>query len=414
MSSDSSASDSSSSDSSTSDSSDSDGSDSSDSKSSENFDCNANLYVNKDILNVYWNAGEYDASSNVNALVNVRYELADPHDSSIDADSGLLTFGDDGERVTVTVTCVDHPDCSRSFDVNIIKVIFQKSDGSSLDDPARVGITANNHDRTQHWRALVIPLEAVTLVNLNGDDGAHVVVSNQQINTEGDTYISFDIVGQIASDGPDYQYDAWVEADIDDADGATEPAIQYVKVVIPSAIGDRDTQWGPQAFDGDNAILTATTSPRAFPDPPRGMVELVTLYGPVLKIPVVDQFGGDIGDIYYGAIIEEQMIDDEGNPGAIVNINRSLLSDSSYGDPVKYEARHYAPDGSRWWPVDSDEANGWTTSNIKEDMPSTVSEPNKVRVYVDGYELKPSPAIQNRLTTTIAPNVVEITWPEIE
>src|SRR5262249_49684297 len=62
----------------------------------------------------------------------------------------------------------------------VLKVTFQKSDGSALPDPFRVGISAaqldgTTHDRTQHLRALVEPHAEAANVNIVG---VGVAVSN--------------------------------------------------------------------------------------------------------------------------------------------------------------------------------------------------------------------------------------------
>jgi len=282
--------------------------------------------------------------------------------------------------------CIYSPvTASGSTFVTSVTVAITKADGSQLPSPLRVGITANNHDRKQHLKAVVLPASAAANVTISVSGS--LTKSNQQIS--GGT-ITFDVVGNTKSTN---RGDASITA--------THPVglvvTKTVSVVVPSAIATpHDTTGGGLIID--NRVLDTTTSPGVAVPP--GQVKLKTEYMHYLTIVVKDQFGDLLGDLYEGANVSETI------GGVTVPINRTLSSSSTYTDPTGILV---GLDDPPTVAAGSPAALAWPTDPQLQIPPGGGSSLENLPVQIDGFLL--NPAIVNRLVTWSPPFTVDITWP---
>jgi hypothetical protein len=281
-------------------------------------------------------------------------------------------------------------------DLQALRITFQKSDGTSLPSPFRVGISATTlggvvHNRTQQVRVVVEPSSQAANVT--------VQVSNKlqlsNLNTSGGV-ITFGVVGVTKSDDPG---DASIQVKRSGNTLSTAP----VSIVVPAKVATpHDTQGGGVIIE--NRVLDASTSP-AIIGLPSGQVQLSTIYVRILSITVRDQFDALIGDIYPGAEVSEL------SGGSYHSINQSLTTSSTYSDPVGVSL------ASSVVAAGSSAANSWPTQAKIPAPAGCFPDTQNIAVRVDGFNL--NPAIANRMveicgngsSTTSPPVSLTITWP---
>jgi hypothetical protein len=156
-------------------------------------------------------------------------------------------------------------------------------------------------------------------------------------------------------------------------------------------------------------------------------VLLATVYAQWLSVPVVDQFGAPVGDLYAGSPIIE-----DGWAG----INQTLRADSTYLDPVGViianettDVVQSIPDGytdmdgnGQWSPGDiltndynennmydgaTPRVAQWPTAAPTPLVPKT--ETQDIAVEVDVFPLKPG--VVKRTSTANPPDTITIVWP---
>jgi hypothetical protein len=284
----------------------------------------------------------------------------------------------------------------------VIRVTFQKADGTGLPSPLRLGITATAldgvtvHDRTQHLRLLVEPSNYVSSITIT--PSSKVQVSN--ISASG-SFKTFDAVGLTKSSSKG-------DSNIKAKHNGKTLATLSVSVVVPAKVATPHDTAGGGPFIA-NMVLDATTSP-AIIGLGTGQVRLATYYARYLTITVKDQFnpGDPVGDIYPDAEVSELATD-----GSYHSINQPLTASSTYSDPVG------ALVGSHDVAAGSPAAISWPTQP-RVSFPAGSPCPSSLQnllVKVDGFSL--SPSVSNRtvticgdgVSTTSPPVTITITWP---
>jgi len=146
--------------------------------------------------------------------------------------------------------------------VTAVSVDFQKSDGTALPNPFRVGIskvTLGNsdilpvrHDRTQYLRVSVTPKTEASIISITASgSGGQVTISN--VSGDNSTgFVKFDIVGARQSHN---QGDVTLTA----KDSGTPIANAAVSVIVPHNVSSSHDTTGTQTIA--NMALNDTTSP---------------------------------------------------------------------------------------------------------------------------------------------------------
>ncbi len=270
---------------------------------------------------------------------------------------------------------------SGSQSVKVVSISLSMSDGQ------RIGITANGHDRTQHFSATVCPADEAGNVFISS--GPHLQLSNER--NQGNGVISFDLVGTDKSNGPG---DTYVEADYWTGGSVKKTAT----VIIPADVGKPHPTFDSVVTPA-NLVCNATSSPSYFPNPPSSPQNtfLETAWIKNLTIQVVDQFTNPCGDLYDGSIITE-------NGGTLIN---KTLSGSSYSDPV---GPGKAPPGQPTTANDPMVAQ-WPTmpTNLCGEPPVGKQFKSAPSVEVDGFTL--TPGLAGRSYTYMGNNHLKIEWP---
>ncbi|MGH9830257.1 MAG: hypothetical protein ACREDR_44170, partial [Blastocatellia bacterium] len=230
--------------------------------------------------------------------------------------------------------CIEHvfEDSPCVCMMTAVSVTFQKSDGTALPSPFRVGISATlldgttKHDRTQHLRLSVSPANEASNINItmagSGTMPGQIAISNRAANNSTGV-VTFDIVGTVKSHD---RGDVTLKA----KDGGNATATAAVSVVIPGAIAGppedvHDTTGG--GIDVANKALNIGTLPPLL-DVPLTQASLDTIYAVLLTIKLTDQLTDPLGDIYTGAEVAEPFA------GVFHSINSPLTSSGSYIDFV--------------------------------------------------------------------------------
>jgi len=285
-----------------------------------------------------------------------------------------------------------------SIGAYVLGVTFQKSDGSSLPSPLRVGISSVNFDRRQHLRVVVAPssLAQYFQIQVSGNLQLSNVSSSGNI-------ITFDVVGLARSMSRGDQY---IRARYNgDFGGQAFNTDHPVSVVVPWQIAT------PYDLVGVGPVITnrainADTSP-VDPNIPSSQYRLLTTYLRNLTVTVLDQFtpGDPVGDaeLYGNSMIYES--DDFG--GTFFAINQRLFPDSTYLDPVGVFRAKPTP------PIivsasDTTTINSWLASPPQE-MPTLFVHPYVV-VRVDFFVLDGT-GLFRRSVTTSPPDSITITSP---
>lgn len=345
---------------------------------------------------------------------------------------GVTTFIDDtvkaGDIYTYRVKAFNpQGESVPSNEASPTTVAFQLSDGTPLPQPFRVGISTVDdkgnviRSRARTIRAVVEPASEVNTITLTMDNESdtargRIMISNV---TKSNNSIAFDVVGlnptKLDPNQPDKSRAGDVSIIARHASGM-DIATQKVAVVIPANIQEpRDARSCSATIQG-NFARNKTTFP-AEPEIEPNMVKLLTAYEHVLVIAVIDQFGDLAGDLYTGAEILEDPLDDAGNPtGMRVRINQRLTSEGTYLDPVG--VNYLATDkGNADFPgdvvgKDSPQAKLWVTGKDSKGMNVVISPVagilrQKRIVYVDDFQLE---RIERTLTVD-APDLLDISWP---
>ncbi|MFH0937704.1 MAG: hypothetical protein V1899_00230, partial [Planctomycetota bacterium] len=240
------------------------------------------------------------------------------------ASSATQTLTLTGKAPGTTKLKAKHKDTEcASVKVNVIKLELKKSDDSALANPCRIGITANGHDRTQHFKAICTPASEVS--NVTVTVGNNLTLSNQK--TTGGT-ITFDVVGTAQSTTAG---DTFIQA-THAVGGAMVKA--PVSVVVPAAIGTPHPQFPRTVVTPQNVAMTNATTP-ADTTLGNGITQVRTGYSISLPVLVVDQFGVSIGDIYRGADVFEN--DPAGNfncINSVIDVNGVYFDIVGYGEPI--------------------------------------------------------------------------------
>ena len=131
----------------------------------------------------------------------------------------------------------------------MIGIWIEKSDGTAIPSPLRVGITANNHDRRQNLRIRVSPAAEATNITLAVTN--KLQLSDQQQPSGGN--ISFKVVGTDKSDNPGDQTITATHT------GHSVTASTPVSVVVPAKIATPHDITGTLVIA--NRGLNTVTSP---------------------------------------------------------------------------------------------------------------------------------------------------------
>jgi hypothetical protein len=267
--------------------------------------------------------------------------------------------------------------------ITVVKIEFQKLNGTKLPDILRVGkstttLAGKPHDRTQNLRLQVTPASEAS--NSFVSRGNLVGVNSKQSAND---VVPFDVVGLTDSlkDG---------DGDITAIDGGVT-FTQKVSVVEPMFIRGTVKSGTVQ---GVNRGLNVATSP-ALCNVDASSLSLVTVYGQQLSITVLDNLTQPVGDLYAGAEVTESP-----NPcgSGDVQTNLTVGADGTYSDPVTV----FTPSGAVV-PIGSDQANAWGNQNILPITPQVVLQ--NITVKIDGQSL--TPALQ-REVEAISPNIVNV------
>jgi hypothetical protein len=273
---------------------------------------------------------------------------------------------------------------------DVVEVKFE-----SMGDPHRIGIT-KSIDRTQHLQATVSPKKYTNDVELSVDT-TKLKLSNAQKDPDTGV-IKFDLVGTHQSTE---KGDAWVKATVNGVPGAE--FTRKVSVVVPAKVWSNH-EAGRGEFKpvlSRPALLNAGTSPPA-PEggPPipntEGWESVVAMAD--TTVFVVDQFDHGIGAIYLGANISES------GPGG--TINQTLQANSGYTD--KIGRLDIAPPPTHVT-LGSAAAAAWL-ANTPQPLATGPWSDGDVDVWVDGFKL--NPGVVNRKTRSVAPDIIEIDWPD--
>jgi hypothetical protein len=200
-------------------------------------------------------------------------------------------------------------------------------------DPLRVGLPGDSGtDRSGTMAVTVKPAKKRGDVGLRSSntDRATIVVGDWNVEggEDGVATAEITVTGQEATPAGEEDGDCDVEAVVDGK--VVEEATVFV--VIPA--GTDPPADSNQVVTGRNIRFDTTTSPTN-PDFGNQLgpndTALMTFYGTTVNVPVVDQFGDAVGDIYGegNAAVVEQLA--QGTPFAL---NVVLGADSTYPDPV--------------------------------------------------------------------------------
>jgi hypothetical protein len=275
--------------------------------------------------------------------------------------------------------------------INVVQVTFQKSDGTALPSPFRIGITSltlagATQDRTQHLKAVVTPAAQATNITI---EPSKVTISNVSKNADTGV-VTFDAVGVTPSDN---QGDGSITAKI----GSTVVGTQTVTVVIP---GKLTHDVGGSLIIQNVAMNSTTTPPNSLP---ATQFQLNTNYYRLFTVTVKDKWDVHVGDVYLGAEVTEIV---GNNPE--VSINNPLTSSGTYPDPVgriKEGAVVQANDP---------QVAAWPNEPPAEALISGTCDPStqNITVKVAGFTL--TPAISRSVDLCRTQNgtyTLQVTWP---
>ncbi|MDB5343362.1 MAG: hypothetical protein JWP89_1739 [Schlesneria sp.] len=155
-----------------------------------------------------------------------------------------------------------------------------------------------------------------------------------------------------------------------------------VIVVIPAQFDAGGIPATNTTVDGQNKIANNTTSPSAANViPPQAA--LITLYGVLLTIPIKDQFGKSINELYQGAAITESAATPTGQVPPKVPLNQALSAAGTYVDPSGYPVIKKVVNLD----TDADEVSAWLNSDPPLPFAMSGAETVILRVSVGGFPI---------------------------
>jgi len=284
-----------------------------------------------------------------------------------------------------------------------VDVSFQKSDGSPLPSPFRVGISSVNFNRRQRLRAVVNP--ATLANNFSIEVSGNLQLTN--VSRSGNIF-TFDVVGLAMSPPPpeDIGGDQYIRVRYNSPTGGSSINTDHpVSVVVPWRIQTPYDLVGFGPIIGTRA-LNVDTSPALF-NIPREQKALVTVYIRNLNITVLDQYGEPVGgtELYGNSTIFESF------DGGLTyrSINQNLFPDSTYVDPVGILQFCSTCPVNPVPATDISTINSWLASP-PEPMPSVAPISATVLVRVDFFPLNGTGAFARTIITT-PPDTITITSP---
>ena len=344
-------------------------------------------------LNVHWSQGSQGGTEpSPSTSSNLNVAIAN-HGWVNTLNAGTTNITAAGHFFT-DVSCSQTNEISSTASLTVVPgVTFQKSDGTALPNPLRIGISATTlggvvHNRTQHLRAVITPAAQAANVTITSN--------NKLTVTQGGTsngVISFDAVGknQSAMHG-----DGTIKANYSSMVIATAA----VDVLVPNNVSaTHDTVGG--GVVAANRVADASTSP-GWVCLPVGQVKLITAYYRLLTVTVCDQFGGLMGDLYQGAEVSELASCDS----QYHSINQPLTASSTFSDPTGLMA---FPIPGSVVPAGSSAAQSWPSQPLLTFQGSVPTTEN-ISVRVDGFQLNPG-IVNRQSTVSSTPPSVTIAWP---
>lgn len=195
----------------------------------------------------------------------------------------------------------------------------------------------------------------------------------------------------------------------DEEDGDTMLNLTYegevitfapVIVVVPTTIGSPHPQPNSDVTPQNLVMDPSSTPPKSDLGPDQ--VYLCTAWMQELTIPVVDQFGDSLSDLYDGQPVEE-------NRGSGWNPINQNVSGGSYTDFVGLLWSRLGQSVFTVTDPPDPIVTNWpsATPPNSPNIPSTLTE--EVGVKIGGHELDPS--ITNRTWIHTLPNHIQIIWP---
>jgi hypothetical protein len=176
----------------------------------------------------------------------------------------------------------------------------------------------------------------------------------------------------------------------------TEVASVPVVVVVPKSIGDDHEKKITRKVDPINLVGNNKSRPSF--SVALGDVQLVTIYGIDLNVPVLDQFRKPLSGIYGGQMVEEKF----SIAGDWVDINSPLGNTGHYTDFVGMSF----PANPASIPENNEEVKAWPKA--KSNPPDSTTVTQNISVRVAGHEL--ANGINNRVVKSQKPNIITIIW----
>ncbi len=283
--------------------------------------------------------------------------------------------------------------------VQVLKVHFEDEMGNDPDG-LKLGVSTLNKDRHRTIKAIVEPSSAVDDVQVTISKGASdLAFQGAPFRSGGAVICDIQGVGTTGSD----MNGCKVEAKL----FGKSVAEANVTVVVPQQI----TMQSQGSYGSHNEIANEGTSP-AFQGVPTYQAVRITRYGWTVTVTVRDQNGDPIGDskLYLDAPVFEAFPPRGGGRlmfGTPTPINRKILADSTYLDPVGASFwRNYPGPPPRTLFLDPFNIGFVNNANPVFGLPNVTkpeSRTDTFQVQVDGFPLKP--AITRTLTLSPGPTL---------
>lgn len=277
----------------------------------------------------------------------------------------------------------DDPDFAnaphKALTIKVLKVELQDENGNSPSGLA-VGVTTASKDRSRSLKCIVQPESETGSVQVRvSKGGSNLALKDIQT---GSGQITFKAEGT-GTTGSKSKGDCTIEAVLDGkpADSADLTVVVPKKIISQSA----------GATGTENLIVNSGTTP-SFAGVPTHEGVLITLHRQIVTVNVRDQFGDPIGDsrLYLDAPVSELF---PGNTSAIP-INRKILADSSYLDPVGLSIwRGYPGPAPRVLFLDPRNLLHTLNPNPAFALPNVTAAQSRTDTFqarVDGFTLQPS------------------------
>lgn len=284
--------------------------------------------------------------------------------------------------------------------IQVLKVHFEDEMGNDPDG-LKVGVTTQSKDRHRTIKAVVEPSSAVDDVQVTISKGAsHLAFQGAPSRNGGSVVCDLKGVGTTGSDVNGCKVEAKLFG--------KSVAEANVTVVVPQQI----TMQSQGSYGAHNEIANEGTSP-AFQGVPTYQAVRITRYGWTVTVTVRDQNGDSIGDskLYLDAPVFEAFPPKGGGGrltfGTPTPINRKILADSTYLDPVGASFwRNYPGPPPRTLFLDPFNLGFINNANPVFGLPNVTkpeSRTDTFQVQVDGFALKP--AITRTLTLSPGPTL---------